>query len=212
MAFSASREAELTHALQSPFSAGSIHPRLTAVFSNQPKTGSVINALLYFNPNELKWSSVADGSHKASIDVAAAAFDENGLALAPVDTAFNLQLNSDKFPEAMKRGMVYGIHISVHRPGPYVVRAALRDPATEGSGSAEEYLEVPDIESGHLALSGIVFQGSGKGDSAQTDVQQAPSPGEDVTGGAARRVFQRGTLLFYAYEIMNAVNAKTGAS
>ena len=206
------REAELTHALQSPFSAGSIHPRLTAVFSNQPKTGSVINALLYFNPNELKWSSEADGSHKASIDVAAAAFDENGLALAPVDTTFNLQLNSDKFPEAMKRGMVYGIHISVHRPGPYVVRAALRDPATEGSGSAEEYLEVPDIESGHLALSGIVFQGSGKGDSAQTDVQQAPSPGEDVTGGAARRVFQRGTLLFYAYEIMNAVNAKTGAS
>ena len=44
------REAELTHALQSPFTSGSIHPRLTAVFSNQRQTGSFINALLYFKP------------------------------------------------------------------------------------------------------------------------------------------------------------------
>ncbi len=226
------REAELAHALQSPFSAGSIHPRLTAVFSNQAKTGSVINALLYFNANELKWSSEADGSHKASMDVAAAAFDENGLALAPVDTTFNLQLNSDKYPEAMKKGMVYGIHIAVHRPGPYVVRAALRDPATEGSGSAEQYVEVPDIESGHLALSGIVFQGvvpnvatQAKPDPVRTgdpdiDLLLTGScggcvlaPEEEVTDRAARRIFQRGTLLLYAYDIMNpVVNAKTGAS
>ena len=220
------REAELTHALQSPFSAGLIHPRLTAVFSNQPKTGSAINALLYFNPNELKWSSEADGSHKASIDVATAAFDENGLALAPVDTTFNLQLNSEKYSEAMKQGMVYGIHISVHRPGPYVVRAALRDPATEGSGSAEQYVEVPDIESGHLALSGIVFQGterpatrasaqvgSGPSPGAPQAPVQGPSPGEDVTDGAARRIFKRGTMMLYAYEIMNASANKTpGAS
>jgi VWFA-related protein len=213
------REAELTHALQSPFSAGSIHPRLTAVFSNQPKTGSVINALLYFNPNELKWTSEPDGSHKASVDVAAAAFDENGLALAPVDTTFNMQVNAEKYPEVMKNGMVYGLHISVHRPGPYVVRAALRDPATEGSGSAEQYVEVPDIESGHLALSGIVFQGVGavgtsagaRADGPQTPAQD-PSPGEDATGGAARRIFRRGAALFYAYDVMNAMLNKSGAS
>jgi VWFA-related protein len=225
------REAELAHALQSPFSAGSIHPRLTAVFSNQPKTGSVINALLYFNPNELKWSS-EPGSYKASIDVAAAAFDENGLALTPIDTTFNLQLNTEKYFEAMKKGMVYDIHIPVHRSGPYVVRAALRDPATEGSGSAEQYVEVPDIESGHLALSGIAFQGvapnvaaQGKPDPARTgdpgvDLLLTGScepcvlaPEGDGTNRAARRIFQRGTMVLYAYEIMNAVvNTKAGAS
>jgi hypothetical protein len=205
------REAELTHALQSPFTAGSIHPRLTAVFWNQPQTGSFINALLYFNPNELKWSNEPDGNHKASIDVAAAAFDENGLALAPIDTTFSLQLNSQQYAEAMKKGMVYGIHVPVHRPGPYLVRAALRDPATEGSGSAEQYVEVPDIESGHLALSGILFQGAAQGAAAQANAElpQGPAPGEDVTNGASRRSFRRGTLLVYGYEILNA---KTGAS
>ena len=38
------------HALQSPFSAGSIHPRLTAVFSNLPQAGSFINALRLLRP------------------------------------------------------------------------------------------------------------------------------------------------------------------
>ena len=198
------REAEIVHALQSPFTAGSIHPRLTAFFGNLQQTGSFISAWLYFNPKELKWSSEADGNHKASIDVAAAAFDENGLALAPIDTTFNLQLTSKNFDEAMKKGMVYAIHVPVNKPGPYVVRAAVRDAATEGSGSADQYVEVPDVENGRLTLSGIVLQD----DAAQTiaDLPQGPAPREDVTRGAARRSFHRGTNLIYGYEIINAKN------
>ena len=152
------REAEIVHALQSPFNAGSIHPRLTALFSNSPQSGSFIDALLYFNPNELKWSTEPDGNHKASIDVAAAAFDENGLALAPVDTTFSLQLSAQNYSERLKKGMVYHIHVPVNRPGPYVPRAAVRDAGTEASGSADQFVEVPDVESGRLALSGIVLQ------------------------------------------------------
>jgi VWFA-related protein len=203
------REAELNHALQSPSAAGEIHPRLTAVFSNIRNTGSSINALLYFNPQELKWSSEPDGSHKALIDVAAAAYDENGLALAPIDTTFTLQVTSRKYDEAMKKGMVYGIHFPVNRPGPYLVRAAVRDAATEGSGSADQYVEVPDIAGGHLALSGIVLQeAAAQAPPANAGLPQSTAPGEDLTGGAARRSFRRGTVLVYVYEI---INAKTGA-
>ena len=199
------REAEIVHALQSPFTAGSIHPRLTAVFSNSRQTGSFIDALLYFNATELKWSGELGGNHKALIDVAAAAFDENGFVLAPVDTTFTLNLTSQNYHEALRKGIVYGIHIPVNRPGPYVVRAAVRDVATEGSGSADQYVEVPDVENGHLALSGIVLQESTV-EEARPDagLPRGQAHGEDATGGAARRCFQRGTLLSYRYEIMNA--------
>lgn len=200
------REAEIVRALQSPFAAGSIHPRLTALFANQPKTGSFINAYIYLNPKELKWSSEPDGNHKASIDLAAAAFDENGLALAPIDTTFNLQLTAQKFDAAMKKGLVYGIHVPVNRPGPYVVRAAVRDVATEGTGSAQQYVEAPDVESGRLALSGIVLQQSAA--LAKPGSAQDTAPSEDVTGGAAGRIFRRGTVVVYGYEI---INAKSGA-
>jgi VWFA-related protein len=203
------REAELNRALQSPFAAASIHPRLTAVFSNQRQTGSFISALLYFDPKELKWSSEPDGGHKALIDVAAAAFDEDGLALAPVDTTFPLQLSALKYDEALRKGMVYDISIPVKRPGPYQVRAAVRDAATESSGSAEQYVEVPDVENGRLALSGILLQGAAsQAAPANADLSQGPVPGDDVTGGAARRSFRRGAVIGYGYEI---INAKTGA-
>jgi VWFA-related protein len=202
------REAEIVHALQSPFTAGSIHPRLTAIFSNVKQTGSSINALLYFDPKELKWSNEPDGNRKASIDVAAAAFDENGVTLAPIDTTFNLQLTAQKFDAAMKKGMVYAIHVPVNKPGPYVVRAAVRDAATEGTGSADQYVEVPDVASGRLALSGIALQeapaSAPQTAPANAELPQAPAPGEDATDGLARRSFHRGTRLFYLYEIINA--------
>ena len=200
------REAELNQALQSPFAAGSLHPRLTAVFSNLPLTGSFINALLYFNPKELMWSSEADGGHRARIDVAAAAFDENGLALAPIDATFTLQLDAREYGDALQKGMVYGIHVPVARPGPYQVRAALRDAATEGSGSAQQYVEVPDVDSGRLALSGIVLQEAAA--QANTGLPMGGVPGVDLTGGTARRSFRRGADLVYGYEI---INAKTDA-
>ena len=203
------REAEIVHALQSPFTAGAIHPRLTAVFSNAQDRGSFINAWLYFNPNELKWSSEQDGNHKAVIDVAAAAFDENGLALAPIDTTFTLKLTSQNYGGALKKGMVYGIRVPVTRPGPYVLRAAVRDASTEGSGSADQYVEVPDVANGHLAMSGIVIQQVAAGTRANVQLPQGPAPGEDVTLGAARRSFRRGTVLDYLYEI---INAKTDSS
>jgi VWFA-related protein len=214
------REAELTHALQSPFMAGAIHPRLTAIFSNVP-AGSFINALLYFSPGELKWSSEPDGKRKASIDVAAATFDENGLALAPIDTTFTLQLTSQEFDEGLKKGMVYGINVPVKKPGPYLVRAAVRDPATEASGSAEQYVDVPDVESGRLAMSGIVFvetkvEANAKADPRlpQANATEGSGLRENFAGEAARRVFRRGTVLLYAYEIFNAQTdkMKTGGS
>jgi len=197
------RQAELIHALQSPY-AGSIHPRLTAIFSDQKQTGSSINALLYLNAKELKWSSEPDGNRQASVDVAAAAFDEDGLALAPVDTTFTLRLNSQNYDEALKKGLVYGIHVPVDKPGPYLVRAALRDPATEGAGSVQQYVEVPDVKSGRLALSGILL----REDVAQAaaGLPQGLAPAEDAT--AARRIFRRGMRVLYAYEIFNA---KSGA-
>jgi VWFA-related protein len=195
------REAELNRALQSPY-AGSIHPRLTAVFANARPNGSYIAAWVHFDADALKWSSEPDGSHKAQVDVAAVTFDENGVALATVDNTFPLKLNAQQYDGAVKTGMVFALNVPVAKPGPYLVRAALRDPATEGSGAAEQFIEVPDVESGHLALSGILVQQAVV--PANVETSQGPAPRVDVTGGGARRLFRRGEPLIYTYEILNA--------
>jgi VWFA-related protein len=203
------REAELNRALQSPFSAGPIHPRLTAVYWNLKQGGASIDALLHFDAKELRWSSEPDGSHKATIDIAAAAFDEDGLALAPVDATFPLELKPEEYGEALNKGMVCGLRIPVTKAGPYQVRAAVRDTATEGSGSAEQYVEVPDVANGRLALSGILLKEvAAQPVSTDADLPQSPAPRVDLTDGAAGRRFRRGAVLDYGYQI---VNAKTGA-
>jgi len=163
--------------------------------------------MLYFPPDELKWSTEADGNRKASIDVTAAAFDENGLVLAPVDTTFHLQLSAANFDTAMKRGMVYALRVPVPKPGPYLLRAAVRDPATEGTGSAQQFIEAPDIAGGHLALSGILLSASG---SQPAQAAAANGPGEDMTQGAARRSFARGSTILYGFQIFNAQIAAGG--
>jgi VWFA-related protein len=201
------REAELNHALQSPFTQGAIHPRLTGVFSNSKEAGSFIVAMLYFPPNELRWSTEADGNRKAAIDVTAAAFDENGLVLAPVDTTFHLVLSDKNFDGAMKKGMTYTLRVPVTKAGPYLLRAAVRDPATEGTGSAQQYIEVPDIAAGHLALSGILL-----GETAPPSAHAAAGNAlaEDLTQGAARRSFPRGSTVLYGYQVFNAQSGSDG--
>jgi VWFA-related protein len=197
------REGQLNRALQSPY-AGSMHPRLTAVFSNLRQGGSSITAWIHFDAKELKWSSEPDGSHKAEVDVAAATFDENGSALAPVDTTFPLLFNAQQYDDALKKGVIYALRVPIGKPGPYLVRAALRDPATEGAGSAEQFVEVPDVESGHLAVSGIVVQEAAVRTGAE--FPQTPAPRADITGGAAERAFRHGEPIAYYYEILNAAS------
>jgi len=125
-----------------------------------------------------------------------------------------LQLKPKEYDAAVQKGMVYGIHVPVTRPGPYVVRAAVRDAATEGSGSAQQYVEVPDVDNGRLALSGIVLleaAAEASEDPHQSSSPQGSSPGEDVTSGAARRSFRPGAHLVYGYEIINAAHPELEA-
>ena len=198
------RETPLTHAFESPY-AGVLHPRLTAFFDSFPNSGSFVNAFLYFDPRDWKWSTEPDGSRKASVEVAAAAFDDNGAARGLMNTRFPLRLDGRQYAEAVRKGMVYAVHIPIAKPGPYLVRAALRDPATEATGSAEQFVEVPNLAAGRLALSGIVVQQH----FAQTAATAAPTgPAIDFTNGGARRVFPGSVELDYYYDILNAVGPR----
>jgi VWFA-related protein len=195
------RDADLNRALQSPFAVAAIHPRLTAVFSYTPQAGSFIDALLYLEPGELRWSTDPRGGHKVVIDIAAATFDENGVALKPVNGTLTFQLDPQQYDVALKKGLVSGMHVPVAKPGPYLVRAALRDPASGGSGSAQQFVEVPNLAGGHLAMSGILLR-EAAALPAVVGLDGSP-PGQDLTSGAAR-IIRRGTAVLYRYDIFNA--------
>src|SRR5262249_49349287 len=98
---------------------------------------------------------------------------------------------------------VYSMHVPVKTAGAYQMRVVLRDFSGE-LGSATQFVEVPDVKSGRLALSGIVLGAE------QSRTQNAAEPaegqidGEDLNATPAVRVFKPGTPLVYVYEILNS--------
>jgi hypothetical protein len=72
---------------------------------------------------------------------------------------------------------------------------AVRDGASGRVGSASQFIEVPDLSKGRLAISGIMMQ------SKQTD----------LFGTAAMRVFRAGTDFDYLIQVLNpALTSTTG--
>ncbi|MEQ1923630.1 MAG: VWA domain-containing protein, partial [Pyrinomonadaceae bacterium] len=73
---------QLNAALLSPFSVGGIGLRLNALFGDDAKTGPFVRSLLHINAADLKFTDAPDGNKKATFDVLAVSFGDNG---QPVD-------------------------------------------------------------------------------------------------------------------------------
>ena len=207
------RQAEIAHALISPFSTGALHVRLTTLFSNAAKAGSFINAMLYIDARELKFEDEPDDWHKAVIDIVALTFGDNGQAEDTSDKTFTIRLKGNTYQRSLKQGLIYSVHHPVKKPGAYQMRVVLRDAGTEEVGSATQFIEVPDVNKGRLALSGIVLKADVQQQQAQqpqanpdlgAEHQEGQMNDTDTMGGPAVRIFKAGTPIMYGYQILNA--------
>jgi hypothetical protein len=87
----------------------------------------------------------------------------------------------------------------------------VRDQTSKKIGSANQFIEVPDIKKGRLALSGMIVRGASESMPEPVSVaEQAVSNKEgrvdevDPQAGPAVRRFQRGHVIEYGYMIYNA--------
>jgi VWFA-related protein len=200
------RQAELAHALNSPFSSGHIHVRLTTLFSNAAARGSFVNSMLYIDAKDLSFEDEPDDWHKAVIDVVAVTFGENGQPVDTTDRTYTIRVHSDAYKQMLRDGMVYSVHHAVKRPGPYQMRIALRDAGSEEVGSATQFLEVPDVSKGHLTLSSIVIEEDRPKPAAAPTNNSPDAEGQKAseTGGPAVRVFKPGMGIMYGFQVLNA--------
>jgi len=185
---------QMLRALTSPFSSGDIHVRLTALFKDEAKTGPVLDAMLYIDARELEFVPQADGTRKATFEAAAVTFDEYGTAVGNSAQTFSVVAKEEEYVELVKSGIVYVMEHPAKKAGPYQMRVAVRDAASGAIGSASEFVEVPDLHKGRLALSSVILAQDAAG----------------TAGGKARntspavRVFRPGAAVVYVYQILNA--------
>ncbi|HEY0003933.1 MAG TPA: VWA domain-containing protein [Pyrinomonadaceae bacterium] len=220
------REEQLVGALTSPFGSSGVHVRLTSVFANDAKLGSFMRSMLHVDARDLKFTEDAEGWHQATFDVLAVTFGDNGTVVDQVGRTHTLRLRGETYKRVIERGFIYFFTVPVKKAGAYQMRAALRDSSSERTGSASQFIEVPDIKKNRLTLSGIIASSAepasvkkqpqpdaagggtdGGASSSETGATQNTADAEyekDPQTSAAVRQFRPGSVLQFGYFIYNA--------
>jgi VWFA-related protein len=210
---------QLAAALDSPFAAAGVRVRMTALFGNT-QSGSFLRLLLHVDPRDLTFRDLPDGWHETKMDVLATSFGGDGSFDNFISRTDTVRARGRTYERLRRDGLDYDLVVAVKNPGSYQLRAAVRDSASARIGTAYQYVEVPDLKKGRLALSGVTLAGEAVSlDLTQTfwttaferraallKVSQGPGPGEDpeVQNAPAVRRFRRGEELIYRYTVYNA--------
>ncbi|HST23780.1 MAG TPA: VWA domain-containing protein [Blastocatellia bacterium] len=201
---------QLLSALISPFASGDIHLKLTSVFGHDAKAGSYVSSMLHIEGKDLTLAEEEGGFHKGIVNIAAFTFSDNGRIVDQNSRTYTLRMNDEQYHKVLKQGFLYTIVVPVKKPGAYQLRVAVRDDASERVGSANQFIEVPDINKNRLALSGIVASASDPSELNKPRTDQASASAEgavdavDPQASPSVRKFRGGMLLDYIFVIYNA--------
>jgi VWFA-related protein len=175
----------LAAAAMSPFVQSGIHMRCASHFWDAgEKTGPVLDTALHIDARDLTFTAEPGERRKAAFHIFAVIF---GPEIKPIDTfekSYTVSLANGAYEKALSDGLVQRLELPLKHAGAHQVRSAVRDLQSDRIGSASEFLEVPDLKQGALALSGIVLQHT-----------ESPEPSIQ---------FHRGETVAYAYQVLNA--------
>ena len=209
---------QLYAALASPFASGDISVRMSSVFGFDPERSAFTESILHIDARGLNFNQQPDGAYKASFAIVTATFGENGNVIDQAERAYSIVVEQKNLERTYQKGLIYIVTLPVRKPGAYQLRMAVRDSTSRKVGSANQFIEVPDIKKKKLNLSGIILDVnpaatvSVAGSAALPASAPAnPAAGENKSGEAdhalinqAIRRFQHRQRMSFVYYIYNA--------
>jgi VWFA-related protein len=189
------RSEQLRNALISPFSTNGVPVSLTPLFLHDKKQGTLLRALLQIDSSSLSFTEEADGWHRCELDLLAVTFGADWKVVDQINRSQAIRLRGDSYESVLKDGFAYILDVPIKKAGAYQFRVAVRDSKSERVGSANQFVDVPDIKKGKLALSGILTSGSESDPTSQSESEKLI---------LTLRKFKRGMALGYSYFIYNA--------
>jgi VWFA-related protein len=192
------RGARLVAAVASPFAIPNVRTRLASRFWDAgPEAGPVLDTILEIDARDLHFGTESGGRRKAVFDILALIYGSASKPLDSFEKSYTISLTEAAYQRALREGLVQQLQLLVKQAGAYQIRGAVRDRESGRVGSASEFVEVPDLTRGRLALSGIALSAGG-----------AETGGAD---SANRRRFRAGETVAYAYQVLNAQLAPDGS-
>lgn len=145
---------------------------LSAVFLDTPDNGSVLTASVQVANEALSYAA-AGGKRTAGVEVAGVVVNDHGKPVGSFQTRLNIDPLADS-SAAENSSSIYNNRVRLG-PGLYQVRVATRDVNSGRIGSAQKWVEIPDLRLRQMTLSslllGLQTVGPAKGDSGPPQVQ-----------------------------------------
>lgn len=190
-------------ALTSPFDLSAIGMKLTSLFGHDKKEGSFVRSLLQVDANHLTFSEESD-RQVAAMNIFAVAFDQKGVVGTPVGQKYTVRIKNERIAQLKHDGLVYELTTPVERSGLYQVRVVVQDVASGEIGSTSQLVDVPDVMSGQLTLTGLVLSGRVATTPVSEQILAEPPPiMDEADSRAAVRRFRRGMAVDYAFMVLN---------
>ena len=192
---------QMNKALISPFGASELTVRVTSFFLDEPSKGPLLRSFIYLDPQDLIFTEQADGWHAVNLDVRSVLFGDNGRPMGQQDQTGTLRFRGPEYERVVRDGVTYGFDVPIKLRGAFQFRVAVRDLNSLHIGAAGQFVEIPNLRNGRLALSGIVAR---EQSTSPGTAQSLPDQSDAVTTGPAVRRFRQGAKVIFAYVIYNA--------
>jgi hypothetical protein len=144
-------------ALDSPFQQTGVKTDVRCAFINVEKSRSVILTRVGIAASDLSLAGPAN-NRSAIIHLMVRAYGVDGAELeGGIDQRLRINLDEQGTRVSLANGLIYSTNVTVGKPGPYQVRAAVLDEASGRLGTGLEFLVVPKTRGRQMLLSDLTF-------------------------------------------------------
>ncbi|HJR06270.1 MAG TPA: VWA domain-containing protein [Pyrinomonadaceae bacterium] len=200
----AKQNKELLAALHSLFPKSALPTSLALNYFNLPPSGTILTTSIQVERGATTTTAApaGDKTPPEQIEVVGALYDERGELKNAFQRRLNITPNTSPTSPYANR-LIVSSHLAV-APGIYQVRIAARDPLSGRTGSAAQWIEIPDLTKGKLALSSVFI-----GEQSSTEIVPAKDAQESVLPvgiSVDGRLARSSRMRFFTY-VYNAARA-----
>jgi VWFA-related protein len=197
---------ELREAISSLYPVKALPTQLCLVYVDMPDKGMVLTASIQIATHFMTFSHTED-KQTAILDLAGVVLDDKGKSVASFKDRVNVNVNSAKETDPANPNLIYNFQ-SPLKPGLYQVRVAVHDSKGGRTGSAMQWIEIPDLASHHLSLSSLLLGETTK----ETETQKGSQPSMTVAPLSVDHYFSRSSSLRFLTYIYNAAQSADKAT
>jgi VWFA-related protein len=201
----------LRDAIFSPFQNNDLNINLATGYVNDAKSGYQLRSWLHLDAHNLVMTKKAEG-YLVSLATVYLTSDANGRIGESNYMKYDIIIKEENLEWVKKQGVRFSIMLPVKKPGAYYVRVAVKDQASDKAGSAYEFINIPDLSKGRLAISNMfilnnnddatwVRSGATK---EQISNLLAPTMQRDLSRSPALRTYAPGESIEYMALVYNA--------